>query len=45
MSEEARPLTGRERNFADDEVIVSKTDLKGKIVYANRVFLRLAGLS
>ena len=45
MSEEARPLTGRERTFADDEVIVSKTDLKGKIVYANRVFLKLAGMS
>jgi PAS domain S-box-containing protein len=45
MSEEARPMTGRERTFADDEVIVSKTDLKGKIVYANRVFLRLAGMS
>jgi PAS domain S-box-containing protein len=45
MSEESRPLTGRERTFAADEVIVSKTDLKGKITYANRVFLRLADMS
>ena len=45
MSEEARPLTGRERTFAADEVIVSKTDLKGKITYANRVFLKLADMS
>ena len=28
--------------FDDDEIIVSKTDLGGKIVYANDVFLRLA---
>ncbi len=38
-------LTGRERTFADDEIIVSKTDLKGRITYANRVFLRLAGMT
>lgn len=38
-------LTGHERTFADDEVIVSKTDLKGRITYANRVFLGLAGLT
>lgn len=35
-------LTGVERLFNDDEFIVSKTDLKGKIVYANRLFLDLA---
>lgn len=45
MSEESRPLTGRERTFANDEVIVSKTDLKGRITYANRVFLRLADMT
>lgn len=42
----ARPpttLTGIERTFADDEIIVSKTDLKGKITYANRVFVRVSG--
>jgi PAS domain S-box-containing protein len=36
-------LTGVERFFEDDEIIVSKTDLKGHVTYANRVFLRLAG--
>ena len=38
-------LTGRERHFGDNEVIVSKTDLKGRITYANRVFLDIAGLT
>lgn len=37
--------TGRERLFAKDEVIVSKTDLTGKITYANRVFVRVSGYS
>lgn len=35
-------LTGVERFFEDDEIIVSKTNLKGHITYANRVFLKLA---
>ncbi|MCL4220648.1 MAG: PAS domain-containing protein [Phycisphaerales bacterium] len=35
-------LTGVERTFAEDEIIVSKTDLKGRITYANRVFLRVS---
>lgn len=34
---------GRELHFGKDEIIVSKTDLKGRITYANRVFMRLAG--
>ncbi len=41
----ARPpssLTGVERRFGEDEIIVSKTDRKGIITYANRVFLRVA---
>lgn len=38
-------LTGVERLFKDDEIIVSKTDLKGHITYANDVFLRVAGMS
>ena len=37
-------LTGVERTFAEDEVIVSKTDLKGRITYCNNVFQRLAGM-
>ncbi|HYH38351.1 MAG TPA: PAS domain-containing protein [Azospirillum sp.] len=42
----ARPdvhLTGRERTFQPDEIIVSKTDLKGIITYANDVFIRVSG--
>ncbi len=35
--------TGVERFFDSDEIIVSKTDLKGRITYANDVFLRIAG--
>lgn len=34
-------LTGTERFFDKDEIIVSKTDLKGHILYANRVFMRV----
>ena len=34
---------GRERTFGDDEVIVSKTDLQGRITYVNDVFLRVSG--
>ncbi|MCA9196309.1 MAG: PAS domain-containing protein [Planctomycetales bacterium] len=35
--------TGRERSFSHDEIIVSKTDTKGVITYANQVFIRVAG--
>jgi|APAra7269097559_1048567.scaffolds.fasta_scaffold12503_2 PAS domain S-box-containing protein len=38
-------LTGRERNFGEDDIIVSKTDLKGRLIYANRVFLDIADLT
>ena len=38
-------LTGVERFFEDDEIIVSKTNLKGRISYANNVFLRLSGMT
>ena len=37
--------TRRETTFAPDEIIVSKTDLKGRITYANNVFVRMAGYS
>lgn len=36
-------LTGVERTFDADEFIVSKTDVKGHITYANSVFLRISG--
>ena len=38
-------LTGREVVFDDDEIIVSKTNLKGRLTYCNDVFLRVAGYS
>jgi len=34
--------TSVEVHFAPDEIIVSKTDLKGRITYANRVFMRVS---
>jgi PAS domain S-box-containing protein len=34
--------TTNERFFPEDEIIVSKTDLKGHITYANRTFLNIA---
>jgi len=42
----ARPTTtptGREVALAEHEIIVSKTDTRGIITYANDVFLRVAG--
>lgn len=44
----ARPTTiptGKEVTFAEHEIIVSKTDPRGVITYANDVFLRVAGYS
>jgi PAS domain S-box-containing protein len=35
--------TNREIVMADGDFIVSKTDLKGRITYANRVFMKIAG--
>ena len=36
-------ITGVERFFDQDQIIVSKTDLKGRITYCNDVFLNIAG--
>lgn len=33
--------TRTERSFGEDEIIVSKTDAKGRILYANEVFCRV----
>ena len=38
-------VTGEERFFSEDEIIVSKTNLKGHITYANKLFLDIAGYS
>ena len=35
--------TGRRRRFGTDVIIVSKTDLRGHITYANDVFIRVCG--
>lgn len=35
--------TGTERFFRPEEIIVSKTDLKGRLLYANRVFISISG--
>ncbi|WP_433297254.1 PAS domain-containing protein [Actinoplanes sp. CA-030573] len=41
---QTRP-TGIERTFAADEIIVTKTDPRGVITYANEVFLRISALT
>ena len=41
---EIRP-SGVERTFGAEEIIVSKTDAKGRITYANSVFLRVSQYS
>jgi len=38
-------LTGVERFFDDDQIIVSKTDATGRLTYANDIFLQLAGMT
>jgi PAS domain S-box-containing protein len=42
MAQERPRPTGRESPFKDEELIVSKTDIKGRITYANDVFLRVS---
>jgi PAS domain S-box-containing protein len=44
MSETIKP-TGREIFFPASELIVSKTDLKGRMTYVNRLFCKMAGYS
>lgn len=35
--------TGVERQLGDEDFIVTKTDTKGRILYANRIFIAIAG--
>ena len=35
-------VTGRERYFGDDDLIVSKTNLQGKLTYTNKMFLDIS---
>lgn len=44
MSRQIIP-SGRELQFPASELIVSKTDLKGRMTYVNRLFCKLAGYS
>ena len=37
--------TNHERFFPDDEIIVSKTDLRGRITYVNETFMTVADFS
>ncbi|RAU23045.1 chemotaxis protein [Paramagnetospirillum kuznetsovii] len=37
--------SGRERSFSTDELIVSKTDPKGRLTYVNDVFLKVSGFT
>jgi PAS domain S-box-containing protein len=41
MSKKDPSLTGVERTFGEDELIVSKTDATGRLTYVNDVFLRV----
>lgn len=43
MAQPSTSLTGVEHSFAADEVIVSKTDLQGRIIYANDIFISMSG--
>jgi len=45
MSSKIIQPSGRERTFAEDEIIVSKTDTKGRLTYVNDVFLSVSGFS
>ncbi len=45
MSRYKTAPTGKEIFFGEDELIVSKTDTKGRITYANDVFVRVSGYS
>ena len=39
------PVTGNEIQFGDNSMIVSKTDLKGRITYVNKDFLDISGFT
>ena len=40
-----QPITNVEIPLNDDTLIVSKTDLKGRITYINRDFLQISGFT
>jgi len=40
-----QPVTQQEHKMNPDDILVSRTDLKGRIVYANKAFCDIAGFS
>jgi len=40
-----QPVNQTEHRMKEGEILVSKTDLKGKITYANEAFCKIAGMS
>lgn len=38
-------MAGKELFFGDNEFIVSKTDISGKIIYGNELFIQMSGYS
>jgi len=45
MKESTITLTGHEVTFGADEIIVSKTDVKGRIQYVNETFIKISGFT
>lgn len=45
MSRSKITPTGVERFFSDHDIIVSKTDTRGRITYANKIFRDIAGIA
>lgn len=43
MEKKTEYLSGVERSMRADDILVSKTDLKGHITYANRAFIDISG--
>jgi len=37
------PANSNEKGLSEDEFIVSKTDMKGKILYGNKIFIKISG--
>lgn len=45
MAPRGQTATGVERTFPEDEIIVSKTDPKGRLTYVNDIFLQVSGFT
>ncbi len=42
-SDQPKNVNTQERKLGDDDFIISKTDTKGKIIYCNEIFAKMAG--